>query len=111
MILSACVSDLSMRDYDEALTLVTAFAAAGAASVVGTRWSVPDARTALLMFMFHHHLASGRPPGDALRLAQLWMLDPDRTIPEEMPRMFADEVSRKDLGDPASWAGFIHMGR
>ena len=111
VILSACVSDLSMRDYDEALTLVTAFAAAGAASVVGTRWSVPDARTALLMFMFHHHLASGRPPGDALRLAQLWMLDPDRTIPEEMPRMFADEVSRKDLGDPASWAGFIHMGR
>lgn len=111
VVLSACVSDLSMRDYDEALTLVTAFAATGAASVVGTRWLVPDARTALLMFMFHHYLASGRPPGGALRLAQLWMLDPQRAIPDEMPRMFADEVPREDLGDPAAWAGFVHMGR
>jgi CHAT domain-containing protein len=100
-----------MNDYDEALTLGTAFAATGAASVVGTRWLVPDARTALLMFMFHHHLASGHSAGDALRLAQLWMLDPDRAALPEMPKTFADEVSREDLGDPASWAGFIHMGR
>jgi CHAT domain-containing protein len=111
VVLSACVSDLSMSNYDEALTLATAFAAAGAASVVGTRWLVPDARTALMMFMFHHYLTAGRSPGEALRLAQLWMLDPDRAIPPKMPRMLADEVPRKDLGDPVAWAGFIHMGR
>jgi hypothetical protein len=111
VVLSACVSDLSMADYDEALTLATAFAAAGAASVVGTRWLVPDVRTALLMFMFHHHLTAGLPPSDALRLAQLWMLGPDRAIPVEMPAMLADEVPRKDLGNLAAWAGFIHMGR
>jgi hypothetical protein len=111
VVLSACVSDLSMRSYDEALTLVTAFAASGAASVVGTRWLVPDVRTMLLMFMFHHYLTAGRPPGDALRLAQVWMLDPDRTIPEEMPEVLAGRVPGEDLRDPAAWAGFIHMGR
>ena len=58
-------------------------------TVVGTRWQVPDHPTTLLMFMFHHlMIRRGYPPRDALRGAQLWMLEPVRIPPPEMPAEF-----------------------
>jgi hypothetical protein len=57
VVLAACVSDMTPADYDEALTLSTSFLAAGAVSVVGSRWEVSGGTTPLLMFMFHHFLA------------------------------------------------------
>jgi CHAT domain len=110
--LAACGSDLAAGDYDEALTLATAFLAAGAVTVVGTRWEVPDGRTALLMFMFHHFLtAEGQSPRDALRMAQLWMLAPDRTAPPKMPSHLAADASNADLAEPFAWAAVTHQGR
>lgn len=110
--LAACGSDIAPDDYDEALTLATAFLAAGAVTVVGTRWEVPDGSTALLMFMFHHFLTSAaRSPRDALRLAQLWMLDPDRIAPPEMPPHLATDAGRADLAEPLAWAAHAHQGR
>lgn len=110
--LAACGSDLAPDDYDEALTLATAFLAAGAVTVVGTRWEVPDGHTALLMFMFHHFLtAAGQPPRDALRMAQLWMLDPGRTVPPEMPPQLAKNAVDPDLAEPFAWAALTHQGR
>ena len=50
------------RDFDEALTLATAFLAAGAVTVVGTRWRIHDRPAALMMFMFHHFLTQGGLP-------------------------------------------------
>jgi tetratricopeptide (TPR) repeat protein len=111
VVLSACMSDLATRDYDEALTLATAFLAAGAVSVIGSRWQVGDVRTALLMFMFHHHLRRGEPPAFALRAAQLWMLDPKRITPPEMPTLLADEVTLHELGRESAWAAFAHQGQ
>jgi hypothetical protein len=111
VVLAACMSDLSFSDYDEALTLATAFLAAGAVSVVGSRWQVPDIRTALLTFMFHRHLARGEPPADALRSAQLWMLDPKRVVPLAMPQRMVDEVPNHDLGGLLAWAAFAHQGQ
>jgi hypothetical protein len=111
VVLSACMSDLAIRDYDEALTLATAFLAAGAVSVVGSRWQVGDVRTALLMFMFHHYLGAGERPSFALRSAQLWMLDPHRVIPVLMPEGLADEVTRHELSDESVWAAFAHQGQ
>jgi hypothetical protein len=112
VVLAACETDLSVGDYDEALTLATSFLAAGATGVIGSRWQVQDARTALLMFMFHHYLIAdaGRSPADALRAAQLWMLDPDRVIPGKMPDKLAKEI-RRQLADPIAWAGFSAYGR
>jgi tetratricopeptide (TPR) repeat protein len=110
--LAACRTDLMADDYDEALTLATAFLAAGAVTVVGARWEIPDKESALLMFMYHHFMVrGGHPPRDALRLAQLWMIDPRRVAPAEMPAPLAEKARAPRLARPTAWAGFTHQGR
>lgn len=113
VVLAACRSGVSTRGYDEAYSLGTAFVAAGVRTVLSTQWSIPDDSTSLLMFMFHHYLRhEGHRPWDALRRAQLWMLDPDRQVPVTMPRQLRSRFETvADLGDPTVWAAFIHMGQ
>nr|WP_203730829.1 CHAT domain-containing protein [Streptomyces sp. SID12501] len=110
IVLSACQTDLSTRDHDEALTLTTAFVAGGARDVVGSRWTAQDSATILLMTVFHHHLRAGLSPVDALRAAQLWMLDPDRRDPGCLSDELRRDIGRPDLGRIAVWAAFIHQG-
>ncbi|MEV0701505.1 CHAT domain-containing protein [Saccharopolyspora sp. NPDC050389] len=112
VVLAACASDLTDRQHDEVLTLSTAFLAAGAACVVGTRWEVQDLPTAMFMIVFHHYLNAGyADPASALRAAQLWMLEPRRRplpgLPEELALFFADI----DPAELAHWAGFTYQGR
>ncbi|MYV51331.1 CHAT domain-containing protein, partial [Streptomyces sp. SID3212] len=110
VVLDACVSDHTTDDFDEALTLSTAFLAAGATGVVGSRWEVPDGLTGLMMYVFHDRLRKGAAPVRALREAQLWLLDPDREVPGDMPRAVADILHD---GDPAAlelWAAFSCQG-
>jgi hypothetical protein len=112
VVLAACTSDLAIADHDEALTLASAFLAAGAAGAIGARWAVPDSLTALLMFMFHRYLVHdpGGGPAAALRAAQLWMLDPDKAIPPEMPAALANG-SRAAARKPYAWAAFTCHGQ
>ncbi|WP_270928597.1 CHAT domain-containing protein [Saccharopolyspora indica] len=112
VVLAACASDLTDRQHDEVLTLSTAFLAAGAVGVVGTRWEVVDLPTAMFMIVFHHYLNAGYPdPASALRAAQLWMLDPRRRpldgIPDELGAFFAEV----DPSAPQHWAAFTYQGR
>lgn len=110
--LAACVSDYGVAAYDEALSLATAFLAGGAVTVASARWFIDDDSTTLLMFMFHHFMtARGQSPRDALRLAQLWMLDPDRAAPAEMPPELAKDVPGLGSVEIAEWAAFTHQGR
>ncbi|MEU2668812.1 CHAT domain-containing protein [Streptomyces sp. NPDC007164] len=112
VVLSACETDLSARDHDEALTLTTALAHRLAADVVGSRWAVPDVASSVLMTVFHDRLGAGLAPPDALRAAQRWMLAPPgrrdrvRGLTPELRRA-ADEL---DLSVPFAWAAFIHQG-
>ncbi|MEW2150944.1 CHAT domain-containing protein [Streptomyces albidoflavus] len=111
VVLSACETDLSTGDHDEALTLSTALVARGAADVVGSRWAVDDCATALMMAVLHHFLAGeGLAPPDALRAAQLWMLDPERRPPPGMAERLCREAHRADLGELPLWAAFTHQG-
>ncbi|MEO3788428.1 CHAT domain-containing protein [Actinocorallia sp. B10E7] len=112
MVLSACVSDLAGADYDESLTLATAFLTAGVAEVVGSRWEVLDRAAALLMYMFHLNLSTGLDAADALRAAQRWMLDPDRKAPERLPKTLQAVLTRFSgtLAEPSAWAAFTHQG-
>jgi hypothetical protein len=112
IVLSACETDLSNRDHDEALTLATALVARGAADVVGSRWAVQGAPTALMMAVFHHYLTTDhQAPADALRAAQLWMLDPDREPPPTLhDPVLRGEATRADLDRVHYWAGFTHQG-
>ncbi|WP_371604183.1 CHAT domain-containing protein [Streptomyces sp. NBC_01220] len=112
VVLSACETDLSKRDHDEALTLTTAFVASGARDVVGSRWATRDSAAALMMAVFHHYVAiGGLSPADALRAAQMWMLDPDRENPGSLSTDLVDELAGDPgLHRPAAWAAFIHQG-
>ncbi|WP_204042269.1 CHAT domain-containing protein [Acrocarpospora phusangensis] len=110
VVLSACTSDLSDGDHDEALTLATAFQATGARGVVGSRWAIgDDVRTAVMMLMFHRFLSEAEP-GAALARTQRWMLDPGRRIPEDLRGDLADVLGELDFADPAIWAAFTHQG-
>ena len=110
----ACRTDVTAADYDEALTLATAFLAAGAVTVVGSRWEIPEAPSAVLMFMFHHFLAAGCSARDALRSAQLWMADPGRVPPGSMPAGLRRQLEGHGpvpLDDVLAWAGLTHQGQ
>jgi CHAT domain-containing protein len=111
VVLAACTTGVPSGSYDEAFSISSAFLAAGAATVFGSLWAVPDDATSLLMFMAHHYLrVEGLRPADALHRAQLWMLDPDRQVPPEMPATFAGRVALVDRHDVAAWAAFTHLG-
>jgi tetratricopeptide (TPR) repeat protein len=113
--LVACRTDVTPADYDEALTLATAFLAAGAVTVVGSGWKIPESSSAVLMFMFHHFLAvEACPPRDALRRAQLWMADPGRVPPASMPAGLRKALAVNGpwaLDDVLAWAGLTHQGQ
>ncbi|WP_326810999.1 CHAT domain-containing protein [Streptomyces scopuliridis] len=112
VVLAACRSHVSGRGHNEAYSLATAFLVAGARSVVGSLWPVPDDATSLLMFMTHHYLrAEDLSPGAALRRAQLWMLDPARVLPSAMPDALALRAGALTPDDLTAWAGFTHLGR
>ncbi|MFJ8697070.1 CHAT domain-containing protein [Streptomyces roseolilacinus] len=112
VLLAACRTGVSGHGYDEAYSLATAFLVAGARSVVGSLWPVPDEATSLLMYMTHHYMSrEGRSPGQALRGAQLWMLDERREAPPGMPAHLLPRVGRIDAADLTGWAGFTHLGR
>ncbi|MCT9076001.1 CHAT domain-containing protein [Streptomyces fulvoviolaceus] len=111
VVLSGCETDLSTRHHDEALTLATVLVAGGAADVVGSRWAVRDGPTAVMMAVFHHHLTvGGLAPPDALRAAQLWMLNPYRELPPTLDGPLRHEATRPDLHRIHHWAAFTHQG-
>jgi CHAT domain-containing protein len=118
VVLASCLTDLTERDFDEALTLATAFLSAGATGVVAARWEVEVKVTALFMNMFHRHLNGRFPqPARALREAQAWMLNPDREVPGEWPKALRDEAAMAgrpggaDLAAPRAWAAFTYQGQ
>ncbi|KUN21846.1 hypothetical protein AQJ23_27670 [Streptomyces antibioticus] len=111
VVLAACRTNVSGRGYDEAYSLSTAFLVAGARSVIGSLWPVPDEATSLLMYMTHHFMSrDGLAPGPALRSAQLWMLDDHRTAPPGMPSQLQGRVRKISGADLTAWAGFTHLG-
>ncbi|MGW6391432.1 CHAT domain-containing protein [Streptomyces sp. NPDC055103] len=110
VVLDACVSDHLAGDFDESLTLSTAFLAAGATGVVGSRWEVADGPTGLIMYVFHDRLRHGVPLARALRETQMWLLDPDRRLPDGMPLAVADILHDADPAAPELWAAFVCQG-
>ncbi len=92
--------------------MATVFLSAGAHTVFGSLWPVPDEGTSLLMYMVHHFLREMRSdPITALHQAQLWMIDPARQPPSSMPPQLVALCDRLDLADPVTWASFTHQGR
>jgi hypothetical protein len=112
VVLASCLTDVTGADHDEALTLATAFLSAGAAGAVAARWRVESAQTACFMLTFHQFLNTSEPePAAALRATQLWMLDPDRCVPDDWPSLIKTQAAKPGLASPMAWAGFSYQGR
>jgi len=111
-VLSACLTDLAHVDQDEALTLASSLLALGASAVIGARWPADDLCTVPLMMMFHHFLNNGHnDPADALRAAQLWMLDNGRQPLDDLPPELAGRFRLGSfLAAPHVWAAFTCHG-
>ncbi len=119
VVLAACLTDVTESDYDEALTLASAFLAAGSSGVVAARWAISDDTTMVFMAAFHHFLNGPvSDPPRALRETQLWMLDPAREIPAAWPdplRQKASAMAASSRGTKLAgieaWAAFTYQGR
>ncbi|MCE0537677.1 CHAT domain-containing protein [Kineosporia rhizophila] len=108
--LAGCTTHLTRSAFDEALTLSSAFMVGGASSVIGSLWRLRDASAAVMMFMLHRGLHRGLTPVQALHRAQSWMLNPDRSVPPEMPADLREVLAGIDPADPVHWAGLVHQG-
>jgi CHAT domain-containing protein len=95
VVLAACDTGNEYVPGGEGVTsLARAFLAAGVPTVVGSLWSVDDEATARLFEIFHKYFQKSGDPVEALRKAQLDMLQsPDK----------------KDRS-PSSWAAFEVIG-
>lgn len=81
--LSACQTALGERIPGAQLrSLAEAFSLAGAQSVLASLWKIPDGPTRDLMVDFYRQLAAGKTKAEALREAQLGLIQsPDRSLP------------------------------
>ncbi len=73
--LSACNTGVGPVGEEGVENIVNAFIEAGAESVVSTLWELQDHSTAQLMTSFYAHLAHGEQKAEALRKAQLEILN------------------------------------
>jgi len=109
VITNACLTDSTRTHYDESLTLATAFLAAGATAVIGTRWPVDDDTTAALALRLHYHLQVGCQPAEALRRAQRDLIRPTPGMRATLGQHLAALPDAR-LSHPATWAGHVHHG-
>lgn len=90
VVLSGCETDLEEIIGDGVIGLSRSFFAAGADSVIGSLWNVPDIPTASLMTKFHVTLSENTDKAGALRQAML--------------------ETMKQYPNPRDWAGFKLVG-
>jgi len=104
VVLSACESGAGFGPDsvgEEYLGLPAGFILAGAKSVVGSLWAVPDWPTALLMVAFYRRLLAGLSLPQALREAQNWLRGLSREQAEEL--MARSGLGRRDVEAYRGW--------
>ena len=124
VVLSACESAIGMQTRwmsEEFLGLPAGFLFAGARSVIGSLWPVPDLSTSLLMQRLYDELLAGREVPLALRLAQEWLRTLERSEVEtlvkeadsyldEQVNFELDGLSERPFSHPYYWGAFQVLG-
>lgn len=125
VVLSACeTSVINVALANEVISLNTGFLQAGAAGIIGSLWSVPDASTAMLMEHFYTSWRqAGKQPAEALRQAQLSIRnttnsDIIRDFPEFLDTVkppLSDKArvlwgTARRYSHPYYWAAFTYLG-
>ncbi|HSS52913.1 MAG TPA: CHAT domain-containing protein [Thermoanaerobaculia bacterium] len=106
VVLSACESGLGKEMGGEGLIgLTRAFQYAGARSVMASLWKISDRTTAELMVRFYKHLKDGLPKDEALRAAQVELIQGSIQVKNEK-----GEVETIDASAPYYWAAFQIYG-
>lgn len=113
--LSACETGLGSDMGNEGmLGLVSAFQFAGAQTVLASLWKVSDQGTADLMRQFYAGLKAGLPKDQALRSAQLAMLDGNRPAANDNALRAIGGLVQADIAshshEPFFWAAFELFG-
>jgi CHAT domain-containing protein/tetratricopeptide (TPR) repeat protein len=107
VVLSACETGRGrVAGGEGVLGLQRAFQLAGARSVVASLWKVPDEETHQLMREFYRRVWSKDPisKAEALRQAQLWMLE------NWKPRGTLERPAPQGPPSPYYWAAFVLSG-
>ncbi len=122
VVLSACETGLSgsAQDGTEISGISGYFLYRGAKAVIASLWSVNDASTTLLMQQFYKNLAQGISKSEALRQAQLFLLNQktsstakdDRAALQPLDPNQQTRPELKSIGysHPYYWAPFILIG-
>ncbi|MGI5243741.1 hypothetical protein [Dactylosporangium sp. CA-139066] len=92
--------------------IADALLAAGCTGVAGWLRPVDPPVAALAQFMLHLALVvEGSAPATAVGAVQRWMINPDRTVPPDLPAPLAAVARGTDLTVPALWASLTYRGR
>jgi CHAT domain-containing protein len=121
-VLSACETAVQGEELpDEVISLASVFLQTGVDAVIASLWAVLDASTMLLMIRFYQlWRGDDLSPSEALRQAQLWMLNaPDqekaRAVRGLIPKSIQTELEKTPSGvnhfaHPDHWAAFTYVG-
>jgi CHAT domain-containing protein len=116
---SAC--ETAANDGRSGKGLAAAAEASGAQSVLGSLWSVNDASTSQLMQQFYTNLKTGIPKAEALRQAQLTLIQGQKNANGQVDnrgglgavsngKLPATSTTAITFSDPFFWAPFILIG-
>ncbi|MCI3928082.1 CHAT domain-containing protein [Streptomyces sp. AN091965] len=111
VLVTDCHSEDLTSDAEASLHLADALLRAGARAVVAPLWPLRDRARSVFLHLVHHFLLTqDTTPADALRRAQLWLLDPHHRPPDSWGPDLTDEAGRLSADDPADWAGYVCFG-
>jgi CHAT domain-containing protein/Flp pilus assembly protein TadD len=116
---SAC--ETAANDGRSGKGLAAAAEASGAQSVLGSLWSVNDASTSQLMQQFYTNLKAGMPKAEALRQAQLTLIQGQQSANGQINnrgglgvvsngKTIGTATTAATFSDPFYWAPFILIG-
>lgn len=109
--LSACETNSGLISQSEGvLSISRAFSFAGCPNIITTLWKAEDVATAYLSAKFYHHLEEGSGYAEALRAAQLDLLNDPKMSQFHHPSFWSHLIFIGNNESPKNWRSIILVG-